>query len=116
MQAHQHLVIHPVKRNLLESFVHIIKKSDCVVRAWDVKSRFDTPNSLREKLLEHFPNDHPDNPQFKVGYFEGRGSTKHWIVEPRDLETMYSFFDSSKIINQGKMSKKIIQIRRSIQT
>ena len=94
-------------------FVRIInpkKKSDYVVRAWhDVKSRFDTPDSLREKLVEHFPDDLPDNLRFKVGYFEGRGSTKRWIFEPQDLETMYSSFDSSKVINlwcEGKSEQE----------
>ena len=85
-------------------FVRIInpkKKSDYVVQAWhDVRGQFDTPDSLKEKLVEHFPNDLPTSLQFKVGYFEGRGSTKRWIFEAHDLQTMYSSADKgSKTIN-----------------
>lgn len=95
-------------------FVRIInlkKISNYVVWAWhDVKSRFDTPDSLKEKLVEYFPNDLPDNLRFKVGYFEGRGSTKRWIFEARDLQTMYSLFEKgSKIINlwcEGKTEQE----------
>ena len=107
MQAHQLLVIHLMKKNLLLNFPILFtlliqrKKSDYVVWAWhDVRGQFDTPDSLKEKLVEHFPNDLPTSLQFKVGYFKGRGSTKRWIFEARDLQTMYSSADKgSKTIN-----------------
>jgi len=40
--------------------------------------------------MESFPDDVPDHVSFQVGYFEGKNSTKRWIVEPRDLQSMYS--------------------------
>ena len=76
-------------------FVHIInlkEKSDVIVRTWhDAREAFDSPRALRLKLMESFPNDHIN---FQLGYFEGRGSTKHWIVELRDLQSMYSVFEA----------------------
>ena len=71
------------------------KKSDFIVRTWhDAKEAFDSPRALRLKLMESFPNDLPDHINFQLGYFEGRGSTKRWIVESRDLQSMYSFFEA----------------------
>ena len=35
---------------------------------------------------------------FQIGYFEGRGSAKRWISTDRDLNKMYSLFDSGSRI------------------
>ena len=69
--------------------------SDFVVRTWhDAREAFDSPRALRLKLMESFPNDLPDHINFQLGYFEGRGSTKRWIVESPDLQSMYSDFEA----------------------
>ena len=60
MQAHQLLVIHPMKKlqlNFPTLFALSIprKKSDYVVRAWhDVRGQFDTPDSLKRKVGRAF--------------------------------------------------------------
>ena len=83
-------------------FVRIInpkKKSDFVVRTWhDASETFDSPRSLKLKLMESFPDDVPDHVSFQVGYFEGKNSTKRWIVEPRDLQSMYSVLEEGQKI------------------
>ena len=32
---------------------------------------------------------------FQIGYFGGQGNAKHWISSDRDLNRMYSLFESS---------------------
>ena len=54
----------------------------------DASEAFDSPRALKLKLMESFPNDVPDNVTFLVGYYEGKSSTKRWIVESRDLQSM----------------------------
>ena len=61
-----------------------------------MSAAFKTPTTLREMLREGFPHHIPSSTDFQVGYLEG--NTKCWIVEDRDLSTMYdSFDDGSKI-------------------
>ena len=71
------------------------KKSNYIVRMWHgVSEAFKTPTVLREKLRKAFPDD--ISTDFQIGYLEG--NTKRWIVQERDLSTMYnSFDDGSKI-------------------
>ena len=75
------------------------KKSDFTVQTWhDATGAFDSPMSLKARLVESFPNDLPDSLDFQVGYLEGRNGTKRWIVDARDLQRMYSLVETrSKI-------------------
>jgi len=56
-------------------FVRIInpkKKSDFVVRTWhDASETFDSPRSLKLKLMESFPDDVPDHVSFQVALSDG---------------------------------------------
>jgi hypothetical protein len=76
------------------------KKSDYLVRTWhDETGQFKSPAELKLKLIDSFPNDVSSASNFQIGYFEPPGNTtKRWIVEKRDLSTMYSLFsDGSKL-------------------
>ena len=52
---------------------------------------------LKLALIESFPNDVPRVADFQVGYFES--NTKRWLVDDKDLEVMYSHFESGDKIN-----------------
>ena len=84
-------------------FVRIInpkKKSDYIARMWhNVTQAFQSPTALKIKLMDSFPSDIPNSMNFQVGYFEPPNNTKRWIVEERDLETMYGFYESGAKIN-----------------
>ena len=52
--------------------------------------RFDSVTQLKLKLIDAFSEYIPSTPaEFQVGYLEGRGSQKRWIVRSADLEQMY---------------------------
>ncbi len=67
------------------------KKSEYVIRLWhDTTEKFYSPAGLRLKLMDSFPNEVPSTTNFQIGYFEPPSNTKRWLVDRRDLETMYS--------------------------
>lgn len=69
------------------------KKSKWIVQSWhDACEKIKSPKDLKARLAESFPEDLPDDLSFKVGYFQGKSGSKRWIIEPRDLEKMYSLF------------------------
>ena len=41
--------------------------------------------AIKEEFKESVPSDN-----FQLDYFLGKGSSKHWIVSPEDLPSMYS--------------------------
>ena len=76
------------------------KKSKWIVRSWhDADEKFTSPAALKARLVESFPEDLPDNLNFQVGYFQGKQGAKRWIVEPRDLEKMYTVFKNGTEIH-----------------
>ena len=40
----------------------------------------------------------PSDNSFQVGYFLGKNSSKHWLVSPEDLHSMYSSLGSKRDI------------------
>lgn len=64
------------------------------MRSWHDASneKFTCPNTLKARLVESFPDDLSDDLNFQVGYYMGKNGAKRWIIEPRDLESMYSAF------------------------
>ncbi len=59
------------------------------MRMWHgATEEFESPTALKARLVESFPDDVPDNLSFQIGYFHGKSSAKHWIVERRDLQTI----------------------------
>ena len=66
------------------------KRSNYKTVTWhDVSLPFESVLSLKAKIAESFPNDVAHDLGFHVGYYHGRGSTKRWLVEDRDLTEMY---------------------------
>ncbi len=65
-------------------------KRDYMDLTWHKMSeRFDSAVQLKQRLIESFSEYVPSTLEFQVGYLEGRGSQKRWIVRSEDLETMY---------------------------
>ena len=79
-------------------FVRMInakKKSEYHVRIWhNVGEIFCSPTALKTKLMESFPDDLPTT-NFQVGYFEPPGNTKRWLIDERDLNSMYACIQSN---------------------
>ena len=60
---------------------------------------------LKLKLIDSFSEYVPATHEFQVGYLEGWGSQKRWIVRSEDLEKMYDTFyngDEIKLWYEGK--------------
>ena len=55
----------------------------------DALWKFNSIRSIKAKIAESFPEDVSHDLGFQIGYYHGRGSTKRWIVEERDLIDMY---------------------------
>ena len=51
--------------------------------------RFESIRSIKLKLLEEFDTLVPKSMDFDVGYFSGKQSKKHWLIEENDLTEMY---------------------------
>ena len=76
------------------------KKSEFFVRMWhDVTHQFNSPAALKLKLMDCFPADVLSTASFQIGYFEPPNSVKRWIVDERDLKTMYSCYDPGSKVN-----------------
>ena len=71
-----------------------------------VTEKFDSVIQLKLKLIDSFSEYIPSAPaEFQVGYLEGRGSQKRWMVRSEDLEKMYDSFyegDEIKLWCEGK--------------
>ena len=93
---------------LVRIYVNPKKKSDYVVRMWhDVDYVFESTTALKVKLMDSFRDDIPPNTDFQIGYFEGRGHTKRWIIDNRDLQRMYSVYESGSTITLGSEGRKL---------
>ncbi len=64
----------------------------------NMSEKFESVTSLKLKLMDAFPQYVPASPTFQVGYLEGRGSQKRWIVCPEDLTKMYESFNNGDVI------------------
>ena len=49
--------------------------------------------------MDAFPSDIPSTTEFQVGYFEPPNGTKRWILECKDLTTMYTCYKADSTIN-----------------
>ena len=60
-----------------------------------VERRFESPDALKAHIIDSFGDKVVQTmDSFQIGYFEGRGSAKRWISSDRDLNKMYSLFES----------------------
>ena len=70
------------------------KKRATVHEMYNVE-RFESPDALKAQIMDIFSDKVVQTmDSFQIGYFEGRGSDKCWISSDRDLNKMYSLFDS----------------------
>ena len=58
---------------------------------------FGTIKALKLKLMEEMDTLVPPTLDFQLGYFSGKQSKKHWLIEDGDLKEMYAK-DSKKSI------------------
>ena len=70
-----------------------------------MSDKFDSVNGLKLNLMDSFPEYVPSSPTFQVGYLEGRGSQKCWIVQQEDLKMMYESFNPEDVIKLWCESK-----------
>ena len=76
-------------------------KSNYVVRQWHgVKQAFETFDEMKKLLQDAFPDDLPAlTSDIYVGYFEPPSGAKRWIVDDRDLQSLYTNHDPGSKIN-----------------
>jgi len=75
------------------------KKRATVHEMYDVERRFESPDALKAQIIDSFGDKVVQTmDSFQIGYFEGRGSGKRWISSDRDLNKMYSLFESGSRI------------------
>ena len=75
------------------------KKRATVHEMYDVERRFESPDALKARIIDSFGDKVVQTmDSFQIGYFEGRGSAKYWISSDRDLNKMYSLFESGSRI------------------
>ena len=75
------------------------KKRATVHEMYDIERRFESPDALKAQIMDSFGDKVVQTmDSFQIGYFEGRGSAKRWISTDRDLNKMYSLFDSGSRI------------------
>ena len=88
--------------------IDVRKRSKWIVCAWHDASneKFDCPTTLKARLVESFPQDLSDDLNFQVGYYMGKNGAKRWIIESRDLESMYSAFKKGSEIHLWCESKR----------
>ena len=74
-------------------FINPKRKSDFTIRTWyDTNKKFDTINSLRQKLIAAFTEELSET--FQLGYLEPPSQAKCWL---QDLQNMYTVFNNSVI-------------------
>ena len=75
------------------------KKRATVHEMYDGERRFESPDALKAQIIDSFGDKVVQAmDSFQIGYFEGRGSAKRWISSDRDLNKMYSLFESGSRI------------------
>ncbi len=71
-------VLNPVKR-----------KKPITRQVHDFKGKFESVAQLKAQIFKALRDELPKDPTADVGYFEGRQSSKVWLVSDKDLESMY---------------------------
>ena len=90
------------------------RKSEFIFRMWHaVTHHFNSPAALKLKLMDCFPADVPSTATFQIGYFEPPSNVKRWIVEERDLQTMYSHYDPGSKINLWCEAKAKLEVKET---
>ncbi|SMN02569.1 hypothetical protein SPONN_1314 [uncultured Candidatus Thioglobus sp.] len=61
------------------------------------KKRFDCIEAMKKQITDELVDEIPDNPVLEVGYYEGRQSSKIWLLSNEDLKYMYDSKQGSEI-------------------
>ena len=92
------------------------KKRATVLEMYDIERRFESPDALKAQIMDSFGDKVVQTmDSFQIGYFEVRGSAKHWVSSDRDLNKMYSLFVSGSRITllcDGSEEKKTSSLPR----
>ena len=56
---------------------------------YNYHDKFDSVNTIQQKIKEEFSEHIARGPSFSVGYFEGRHQTKHWLISRQNVEKMH---------------------------
>ena len=54
------------------------------------RGRFSSIQEVKAAIKEEFKESVPSDNNFQLGYFLGKSSSKHWLISPEDLPSMYS--------------------------
>jgi len=66
------------------------QRSKYITKIWHyVRQKFDSPDTLKYKLIESFEDKLPSFSDIEIGYIEKRSNAKRWIEDTEDLEAMY---------------------------
>ena len=60
--------------------------------------RFDNIKSIKDHILSELKDEFPDDATIDVGYYDGRQSSKVWLVSSEDLSYMYKKCKGSEIL------------------
>lgn len=75
------------------------KKSDFIVRELhNFSGKFESLLALKSMLINDFEDQVPPTPDFQVGYFLGKQSTKYWLMCEADLQSMYKNIKKSVLL------------------
>ncbi len=77
------------------------RKSKYVVRKWHgVEHAFKSCNEMKRMLQDNFSDKLPElTSECHVGYYEPPNGAKRWLIDDRDLETMYKDRTAGSKIN-----------------
>ena len=83
------------------------KKSKYIVRQWHgMGQAFQISDEMKRRLQDSFPDDLPAlTSDFYVGYFEPPSGAKRWIIDDRDLQSLYAKREPGSKINLWCESK-----------
>ena len=59
--------------------------------------KFNSINNLKERIIQDLQEEFPEEPNVDVGYYEGRQSSKIWLVTSEDLRHMYSLSKNGEV-------------------
>ena len=81
--------------NYRVKIINTEKRSEFVVREMrSHRRRFDSILEVKMAIKSEFKDSVPSGNNFQVGYFLGKRSSKHWLISPDDLPSMYQSLGS----------------------
>lgn len=62
-----------------------------------LENKFSSVETLKVQILKELKDEFPDDPTVDVGYYDGRQSSKIWLVSSEDLNHMYRSCKSNEV-------------------